>query len=66
MPKIDSMQLENALKGIQYPVSKEQLIQHLIQHNANEQIRQAARQLPEQQFRSVNDVTRAFESVNVR
>jgi hypothetical protein len=68
MAKIDTMQLENSLRGIKYPVTRDELISHLEQNGINEQVRQAVKQLPNQHYRSLNEVNKALESVtgNVR
>ncbi len=63
MAKIDMAQLESALRGIKYPVTRDELIRHLEQNGGDEQLRQAIRQLPNQHYRSINEVSKALESV---
>ncbi len=60
MAKIDTMQLENALRGLKYPVTKEELLAHAERHELDEQIRAAMNQLPNHHFRSAGEITKAI------
>ncbi|MBA2679669.1 MAG: DUF2795 domain-containing protein [Ktedonobacteraceae bacterium] len=59
MAKIDTMQLENALRDLEYPITKDELVEKLEQHGLNEQARMAVQQLPNHQFRSVGEIMKA-------
>jgi Protein of unknown function (DUF2795) len=47
------------IKGMEYPVSKTDLVKYAQQHGANENIRAALQELPDQTFHSPVDVSKA-------
>ena len=59
MMKISPAQVEKFLKGMDYPVSKTDLIKHAQQQGADENIRAALQRLPDQTFHSPVDVSKA-------
>jgi hypothetical protein len=59
MMKISPAQVEKFLKGMDYPVSKADLIKYAQQHGADENIRAALQRLPDQTFQSPVDVSKA-------
>jgi hypothetical protein len=64
MAKIDTMQLENALRGLVYPLTKDELIDQLGQQGLNEQVRMTIQQLPNHHFRSAGEVMKAIGSLS--
>lgn len=52
--------LARHLRGIDFPVQKEDLIQHARDNNADEAVLREMEAMPEQEFRSMKDVTRAM------
>jgi hypothetical protein len=58
----ENNQIENALRNVRYPVTRETLIAQLEQQQINEQTRNALRQLPNQHYRSANEIMRALDS----
>lgn len=60
MAKVNPVQLQKDLKGIDYPVSKQDLIKHAQQQGADENVRSTLEQLPEQQYESPTEVSKAI------
>lgn len=60
MAKINPIQLQKHLKGINYPASKEDLINHAQQLGADEDAIAALEQLPDQEFDSPTQVNQAI------
>ena len=59
MAKVNPIELQKLLKGVDYPVSKQDLLKHLEQQGAAEQVRSTLEQLPDQQFQTPADVSKA-------
>ena len=53
-------EIQQALKGIDYPANKQELVQQAKQNNASQNVIQTIQKLPEQKFNSPNDVEKAF------
>lgn len=64
MAKIDIMQLENVLRGLKYPITKDELIEHVEQQGLDEQVRTAIHQLPNHHFRSAGEITKAIGALS--
>ncbi|GCE10742.1 DUF2795 domain-containing protein [Tengunoibacter tsumagoiensis] len=60
MAKINAVHLESMLKGIKFPVRKEELIEQAEAHGADEQVMQALHQLPNHHFRTAMEVSKAL------
>ncbi|WP_341529721.1 DUF2795 domain-containing protein [Nostoc sp. UHCC 0302] len=60
MARINPVQLQKHLKGIDYPASKQELIVHAQQHGADENAISALESLPEDQYETPTDVSRAI------
>lgn len=54
------VQLQKYLGGIDYPIEKEQLVDHAQSEGADEQVLETLRRLPMDRFNSPNDVSEAF------
>ncbi len=63
MAKINPIQLQKHLKGMDYPASKEDLIQHAQKQGADDNAISVLQQLPEQQYKTPTDVSEAVGSV---
>ena len=63
MPKVNPVQLQKYLGGIDYPVSKDDLLRHAEQNGADEEVRQTLQDLPADRFNSPNDVSEAAGKV---
>ena len=59
MAGVNPIQLEKYLKGVDYPVSKADLLKQAEKNGADEQARSTLEQLPDQSFDSPTDVSKA-------
>lgn len=50
MAKVNPIQLQKHLKGVDYPASKEDLVKHAQQQGADEDALSALEQLPDEQY----------------
>lgn len=60
MAKVNPIQLQKHLKGMDYPASKEDLIKHAQQQGAGEDALSALEQLPEEEYETPADVSKAI------
>ena len=58
--KVSSAELQKYLKDIDYPVDKEQLVEHAKQHGANQDVISLIEKMPEQEYNSPVDVNKAM------
>lgn len=59
MVKVNPIQMQKYLKGMDYPASKEEIVKHAEQQGATEDIRSALAQLPDQRYETPADVSKA-------
>ena len=64
MAGINPIQLQKYLKGMDYPARKADLIKRAEQNGADEQVRSTLEQLPDQQFNSAADVSKAVGAID--
>jgi hypothetical protein len=64
MAKFDTTQLENALRGLKYPITRDELIAHVEEQGLDERLCAAIRQLPNHHFRSAGEVSKAIGLVS--
>ena len=55
-----TVEIEKALKGMDYPASKQDLVQKAKSNNASQDVIQTIQNLPQDQFNSPTDVQKAF------
>ncbi len=63
MARVNPVQAQKYLKGIDYPVSKQDLIRHADQQGADSELRQTLEQLPDRQYDSPADVSEALGKI---
>ncbi len=63
MAKINPIQLQKHLKGVDYPASKEELIEHAKKQGADDNAISALEQLPDQEYDSPTDVSEAVGDI---
>jgi hypothetical protein len=63
MAKVNPIQLQKYLKGMDYPASKQELIAHAEQQGADENVRATLEQLPDEQFQTPADVSQAIGQI---
>ena len=64
MAGINPIELQKALKGVDYPASKEDLMRHVEEHGGNEEVRQAIENLPDEEFQTPAGVSQAVAKGN--
>jgi len=60
MARVSPAEVEKSLKGIDYPAKKEDLVKHAQQHGAKQEVLETLRELPEENFNSPIDVSKAI------
>jgi hypothetical protein len=63
MAKVNPIQLQKHLKGIDYPASKQDLIDHAEEHGADDNVRSLLEQLPDEEYETPADVSKAVGEV---
>jgi hypothetical protein len=64
MASVNPIQLQKHLKGIDYPVNKENLIKHAKGHGADDKVISVLNQLPDKEFETPADVNKAVGKVD--
>ncbi|WP_048138366.1 DUF2795 domain-containing protein [Methanosarcina horonobensis] len=54
------IEVQKALKDMDYPAGKQDLIQHAKQHNASKEVMNVLQSLPEKQYNNAADVSKEF------
>ncbi len=63
MAKVNPIQLQKHLKGVDYPASKEQLVQYAQKQGADENAISVLQQLPDEEYESPTDVSEAVGEI---
>jgi len=63
MAKVNPIELQKHLKGVDYPASKEELIEHAEQQGADEKIREILEQLPDEEYETPAEVSKAVGNI---
>ena len=63
MAQVNPIQLQKYLKGVDYPASKDDLIQRAKQQGADENVNSALEQLPDEQYQTPTDVNKALGDI---
>jgi hypothetical protein len=63
MAKVNPIELQKHLKGVDYPASKEELIEHAQQQGADEKIREILEQLPDEEYETPAEVSKAVGNI---
>lgn len=59
MAKINPIQLQKYLKGVDYPASKQDILDAAEQHGADEELRSTLERLPDEEFSNPAEVSKA-------
>lgn len=59
MATVNPIELQKHLKGMDYPASKQDLVQHAQDQGADQNIRSMLEQLPDEQYETPADVSKA-------
>ncbi len=60
MAKVNPIQVQKFLKGIDYPATKQVILRTAQEQGADENVRTTLEQLPDQEFNSPNDISEAL------
>ncbi|MBL1263053.1 DUF2795 domain-containing protein [Candidatus Methylomicrobium oryzae] len=63
MARANPIQVQECLSGMDYPADKEEIINHAKDQGADEDVMQTLQQLPEQDYRTAADVSRAIGQI---
>jgi len=60
MAKINPVQIQKNLKGIDYPVSKQDLVKHAQKNGADESVCATLEKLPDREYETPTEVSKAI------
>ncbi|HEY9616774.1 MAG TPA: DUF2795 domain-containing protein [Crinalium sp.] len=63
MAKVNPIQVQKDLKGIDYPVNKEDLIKHAKKQGADDNVISTLEQLSDEEFETPADVSKAIGEI---
>ncbi|MGV0026300.1 DUF2795 domain-containing protein [Phormidesmis priestleyi] len=63
MARVNPIEVQKHLKGIDYPVSKEDLIKHAQQNGADEDLRSILEELPDEAYETPAEVSQAIGQI---
>jgi hypothetical protein len=63
MPKVNPVQVQKYLGGLDYPVEKQDLLRRAEEQGADEDVRSTLERLPMDHFNSPNDVSEAIGKI---
>jgi hypothetical protein len=61
---VNPIQIQTFLKGVDYPASKEALLQHAERNGADEGVRTTLEQLPDAEYETPADVSEALGKID--
>lgn len=64
MTKANPIQVQKFLSGMDYPASKEEIVDHAKSQGADENIMQTLKQLPDESFETPADVSKAIGEID--
>jgi len=64
MAHVSPVEVEKSLKGVDYPAKKQDLIKHAQKHGANQDVLETLKDLPEENFQSPIDVSKAIGEID--
>jgi hypothetical protein len=63
---VNPIQLQKYLKGVNYPVSKDELIKQAEQNGADQNVLDTLKQLPDKQFEGPSGVSKAIGDMDTK
>ncbi len=63
MTKVNPIQLQKYLKGVDYPATKEELIEQAKRHGADKNVISLLEELPDQEYDAPTDVSEAVGEI---
>ncbi len=59
--QVSPVEVQKALKDIDYPVHKKELIKHAKKHDASDKVIEVLEELPEKEYSNAADVSKEFQ-----
>lgn len=63
MAKVNPIDLQKHLKGLDYPASKDDVISHAEKNGADKEMKSILEQLPDEEFEAPTDVSKAVSEI---
>ena len=63
MAKVNPIELQKHLKGLDYPAEKDDIVKTAQQHGADDELTSVLSQLPDQRFETPADVSKAVSDL---
>lgn len=63
MAKVNPIELQKHLKGLDYPASKEDVINHAEKNGVDQEIKSVLEKLPDEEFETPTDVNKAVSEI---
>jgi hypothetical protein len=63
MVKVNPVQVQKFLKGLDYPANREQIVATAEEHGADDNVLSALKQLPDEEYQTPADVSHAMGKV---
>ncbi|MBD1845862.1 DUF2795 domain-containing protein [Cyanobacteria bacterium FACHB-63] len=63
MAKVNPIEVQKHLKGLDYPATKEDVIKHAEKNGADEELKALLNDLPDEEFEKPTDVNKAIGQV---
>ncbi len=60
MAKANPIEIQKDLKGVDYPATKEDLLEHAKKNGADKNVQQLLEQIPDQEYAKPTDVNKAI------
>jgi len=57
------IEVQKALKDMDYPASKDQLVKHAKKHDASKEVMQVLQELPDKEYENAADVSKEFKGM---
>ncbi|MFQ4135978.1 DUF2795 domain-containing protein [Nodosilinea sp. PGN35] len=64
MATVNPIQVQKFLKGMEYPASKQDVLDHAKQQGADENVCSTLEQMPDQEFETPADVSKAIGQID--
>ena len=64
MAKVNPIQVQKFLKGMDYPANKQEVLNHAKEHGADENVCSTLERLPDEAFETPADVSQALGSID--
>lgn len=63
MAKVNPIELQKHLKGLEYPASKDDVISHAEKNGIDKEVKSILEQLPDEEFETPTDISKAVGEI---